>query len=596
MKFKTLLTIFLFLAIPVIAEAQTFSNLVVSYDQCAPGTTWSGWRSNVKPYFSFNFNYPYTTVEITVRATDGGTYNQVRNFSGPGSCFTWPDNLPSGTYDWIVRVYYQFNPSTWLWSPMVAGSVFRVDATPPTTPVVTEHNCGGSSSPNPPWVTGVNPRFTWSTPSDAHSGFNRVEVSFNLGITWNTVTSGWNPTAEGSITYFFRSVDNVGNVSPNTPIYVRIDKTAPPNPGITESHCGPQGQWTAHTSPYFAWPPVIDAGYPLNGSGVNRYEVSVNSGSWQTVSSVWHPEFGTGQYSFVFRAVDNVGLASTGSPYVIYIDNTRPNQPLVTEHNCNGSSTPDPQWSNHGSPRFTWDNPGDIGSGIASTGFSASINEGPWQTVQSGWNPTTGEGSHKIWFRSTDRVGHISDTTTVYIRIDLTPPVANAGADIITDKYEEVSFNGSLSSDNIGIESYTWTFDDGSGNIVLSGVSPVHTFNTAGNFVVTLTVKDYAGNEHNDNLIVTVNTPTGAELQKWQELKVYPIPTDGVITIELPAETAGSSHLTYLVVSHSGRTAVSGGLTGNADQIDLSVAGSGVYTLIIRSEGKVMATRRVVIR
>jgi hypothetical protein len=593
MKHKFLIGVVLLFSMAETSDAQ-FSNLVVSYDQCNPGTTWSGWRTNTRPSFSFNFSYPYTLVEINVRSSDG-SYNVVRPFTGPAGCFTWPEDLPSGTYSWNVRVYFQMPPSPYVWSPTEVGSGFHVDITAPNPPAVTENNCGGSSSGWPAWVTGKVPRFTWPAASDAHSGINRYEVSVNSG-SYFTVASGWQQAYEGGLTFRFRSVDNVGNVSANSTIYVRIDNTSPSNPSVTEAHCGPQGLWTSHTSPYFTWMPIIDNGYPLNGSGVNRYEVSVNSGTYQTVSPGWHPTFGTGQHTFVFRTVDNVGLASGGTGYVVYIDDTRPNRPIVTEHNCNGSSTVEPPWSNSPSPLFTWDNPGDAGSGIPANGYSASINEGAWATVASGWNPSPGEGSHKIWFRSTDRVGHISDTTVVFVRIDLTPPVADAGDDIITVKYEPVTFSGAGSTDNTAITGYTWDFNDGTGTIILTGVSPTHTFNIAGSYEVTLTVRDEAGNEHSDALTVTVNIPTSVMSSVEEEIRVYPVPAGSMINVDLPDIISAPDKVTYDIISQSGSTVMTGTLKGSQSVIYIGNAMSGLYTIVIRVNGIVVASKQVIKR
>lgn len=579
---------------PLMSSAQSFSNLTVSYNQCNPGTTWSGWRQNSQPAFSFMFDTPYTSVEITVRSGDG-SYNQSRPFNGPADCYLWPENLPSGSYDWTVRVFYQKPPNPPIWSPTAPGSVFHVDITAPNQPIVSEHNCGGSPSGFPAWVTGTNPVFSWSTPTDAHSGLNRCEVSVNGGG-WSTVVSGYYPTVEGSVTFDFRSVDNVGNVSPAYRIYVRTDKTAPPAPSVIELHCGPQGIWTVHNSPYFIWMPVIDIGFPLNGSGVNRYEVSVNSGTWQTVSPGWEPTYGTGQYTFFFRSVDNVGLASGLTVWVVYIDDTRPNPPMVTEHNCNGSYVEDPPWSKHINPVFTWDNPGDSGSGIPANGYSASFDEENWITVVSPWLPEMTVGSHRVFFRSTDRVGNVSAPTIMYLRLDPIPPYADAGSDIITDKYEPVTFSASNSNDNVGIDSYAWTFNDGSCNIILDGVSPTHTFNLAGVFEVTLTVKDFAGNETTDNLTVTVNTPTGADLLNGEQIIVYPVPAKGILNINLPSEVTVSRELTCELVLLSGKILLSERLEGSTNQLDVNSVESGVYYLVVRAAGVAIATKRVMIQ
>jgi len=85
-------------------------------------------------------------------------------------------------------------------------------------------------------------------------------------------------------------------------------------------------------------------------------------------------------------------------------------------------------------------------------------------------------------------------------------PVAEAGSDQEVLVTEEVTFDGSGSSDNIGITSYRWDFDarDGIGEDA-TGVIVTHSYTTAGTYTVTLTVSDDAGNEASDTLTVTVS-------------------------------------------------------------------------------------------
>jgi len=82
-------------------------------------------------------------------------------------------------------------------------------------------------------------------------------------------------------------------------------------------------------------------------------------------------------------------------------------------------------------------------------------------------------------------------------------PTANAGTDVNVVQGAQVTFDGTGSSDNVGITSYTWAFDD-YGEQTLTGMNPVYTFDNIGAFEVTLTVQDAAGNEDTDKMKVTV--------------------------------------------------------------------------------------------
>ncbi|UCE15713.1 MAG: right-handed parallel beta-helix repeat-containing protein [Candidatus Bathyarchaeota archaeon] len=91
---------------------------------------------------------------------------------------------------------------------------------------------------------------------------------------------------------------------------------------------------------------------------------------------------------------------------------------------------------------------------------------------------------------------------------DETKPVADAGPDQLVVNGTTVTFDGSGSTDNLGIvnygiTNYTWTFTD---NItkVLTGINPNYTFYNSGNFNVTLNVSDYSGNWDTNQMWVNV--------------------------------------------------------------------------------------------
>jgi PKD repeat protein len=99
-----------------------------------------------------------------------------------------------------------------------------------------------------------------------------------------------------------------------------------------------------------------------------------------------------------------------------------------------------------------------------------------------------------------------TDTMTVNVR-DITPPIANAGADQLVDEGAAVQFDGSGSTDNVGITGYVWTIIDGTPK-TLSGISPTYTFSNPGNYTVTLNVTDAAGNWATDTVTIAVRDIT----------------------------------------------------------------------------------------
>ena len=96
-------------------------------------------------------------------------------------------------------------------------------------------------------------------------------------------------------------------------------------------------------------------------------------------------------------------------------------------------------------------------------------------------------------------------------------PIAEAGLDQSVLVNETVSFNGTGSSDNVGIVNYSWDFNvsDSIGEDA-NGPTVNHTYTAAGTYTVTLTVTDDAGLSASDTLIVTVNEPS-AEIVVFQD-------------------------------------------------------------------------------
>ncbi len=85
---------------------------------------------------------------------------------------------------------------------------------------------------------------------------------------------------------------------------------------------------------------------------------------------------------------------------------------------------------------------------------------------------------------------------------DTNPPTAVANADKTTVSIgKDISFDASGSSDNVGIISYSWEFDDGSTG---SGETTTHSYTSAGDYTVTLTVTDSAGNSAEKTIQITV--------------------------------------------------------------------------------------------
>lgn len=112
--------------------------------------------------------------------------------------------------------------------------------------------------------------------------------------------------------------------------------------------------------------------------------------------------------------------------------------------------------------------------------------------------------------------------------LDMIPPTADAGPDQIVNKTTLVTFDGSHSSDNVGITDYTWTFVDNTPK-TLTGMKPTYTFNTLGNYTVNLKVADAVGNYDADNMTIRVlDVP---EALPWWIIGLTVVAVGGVILL-----------------------------------------------------------------
>ncbi|UCG70226.1 MAG: PKD domain-containing protein [Thermoplasmata archaeon] len=127
----------------------------------------------------------------------------------------------------------------------------------------------------------------------------------------------------------------------------------------------------------------------------------------------------------------------------------------------------------------------------------------------SGTPPSGDKGTYWVNVTVRDSHGGLDKTSFNLLVGDTIPPIADAGDD--GEVYEDVpyQFDGSNSTDNIGIENFTWYFGDGS---VAYGENASHMYTKSGHYIVVLIVKDPLNNEDMDIINITViNNPPIAD-------------------------------------------------------------------------------------
>ena len=114
-------------------------------------------------------------------------------------------------------------------------------------------------------------------------------------------------------------------------------------------------------------------------------------------------------------------------------------------------------------------------------------------------------GNYSICLNVSDAAGNYNTTSFKINMHDTIAPVASAGQDISIQSGALASFDGSNSTDNVGITSYTWTFTYKGIVKTLYGPAASFRFLSPGNYTVALSVKDAAGNFATDTLVVRVS-------------------------------------------------------------------------------------------
>ncbi|MGD2066798.1 MAG: PKD domain-containing protein, partial [Candidatus Bathyarchaeota archaeon] len=159
-------------------------------------------------------------------------------------------------------------------------------------------------------------------------------------------------------------------------------------------------------------------------------------------------------------------------------------------------------------------------------------------------------GTYTVTLTVTDN-DSLTDTATMYVTVvqpvelDVTEPDPKAGEDQTVNAESEVKFDGSESTDNVGIVKYEWDFGDGKTG---TGVNVTHAYKEAGNYTVTLTVEDAAGNRKSDTCAITVDgqeTPNGEYIGR----KPWSLSTVGEVALIGTAAVAASFVMLGHVIS-----------------------------------------------
>jgi hypothetical protein len=144
-------------------------------------------------------------------------------------------------------------------------------------------------------------------------------------------------------------------------------------------------------------------------------------------------------------------------------------------------------------------------NGIGETYYR--INDGALRNIKGNGQPvfTTESANNKLEYWSVDLANNeeIPHNILTGIKLDKTPPVSNPKSNITIEVGTSLNFNGSKSTDNVGIKNYTWTFTDITPQI-FNEITFSYIFYNLGIFKVTLNISDFASWWAANNSWVTV--------------------------------------------------------------------------------------------
>ena len=240
-----------------------------------------------------------------------------------------------------------------------------------------------------------------------------LEVSDNggawtsvVGYVGTTLTTGSYTPIDGR-TYAFRTVatDRAGNVESvaGNDTWTIVDRTAP-----VSSH---SLSGTAGTNPWYVGPVTVSLTAADTTSGILSITYRIDGGAFLTYS-VPFVVSGDGSHTVEYFAVDGAGWTEPLRNVVVRIDTTTP----TTSASPSGTSGTGGWFRSNVIVTLS---ASDASSGVASTSYR--IDGGSWQAY-TGPFIVSGDGTHAVEYRSTDRAGLVESAGSSAVNIDATAP------------------------------------------------------------------------------------------------------------------------------------------------------------------------------
>jgi len=259
--------------------------------------------------------------------------------------------------------------------------------------------------------------------SDSYgSGVDYMQYHLNSG-SWvddDGSSASTSITSDGTHTFYYRAVDNGGNVESTHSFSVKRDATNPTNPAsVSETGCGTaNGGSTTCTDPAFNWSVGTDATSSVAGYGIYFGTSSSGTGSTFNPAPTYDPgTVSDGTYYLRLRTKDNAGNWSAWqTKFTLTVDNTAP----TSIHGLSGTSGENGWYTSD----ITTDMSADDASGSGVDYITYRFDSQSWTQVHNTSTATsvTSDGTCELDYYSADNVGNVESTHTVTLKRDATDP------------------------------------------------------------------------------------------------------------------------------------------------------------------------------
>lgn len=464
--------------------------------------------------------------------------------------------------------------------------------------IVALASCGGSGGSGGPGDGGETngPSVENVVIVDVNGG--SVEVGDKLNVTYDVVAD--DTSMDVSTRFVWRSDGEVVSEANDSYMVSSLDRGKEITASVIASYIGGGVGEPADADPVVVASPSVNsppiavisetqfqviagADFTLDGSGSTDADGVIASYLWvvegtdiefrgkTTTASLSD----AGTFTITLRVKDNSGAEATAAASVVVVANTLPTANAGNDFSVVAGQTAE----------F---------NGTGSSDSDGTIDSYTWISGDmslSGARPSTvinDAGQYTFTLTVTDDLGGTStDEVVVTVTPANTAPTANAGSDISINAGEIANFDGTGSSDSeAAIASYSWTSTGLAST--LTGAQPSAAFNTAGTFVVTLTVTDSGGLTDTDTVTVNVNALPVAQIATDETAVLV----GGTINFSAAASADSDGTIASYVWSS---TAFDGDLNGSEQTQTFDTEGTYTVTLTVTDNDGATAQDEVTI-